>query len=556
MTQEYLKIPTRKDIKPSPKKERDYAKEYAEWQAQEQKNKENMEKLSKAMEFVAPRTSRYGLSLRNIGKDIADWTSAAPLAYADDVISGQEEFNPIIGGLMMLPVVGGMTKKGRNVMKNMFNGSAASKRGFIDAVPFDWDARRQRDLVNEIDTRLLSKNNLSDQKVQELFDLKKNILEKGELDFDGVRQGSNELYGMNQYTSPKKYREDLRANKVGGADYFDEGSYYSTPGEFYEYQGYDILDEPGEYITKLQESIENTRAKLLSPETPAEFKPALSERIKYYEDEIERVRPEYLQKENEENAKMLDRVLGVTPEERLEQSNKEIEAMLDKNLPDIHYRQPQTFDGIHAVEGYDVDNPWISPFRISNGYALKALGVDAENATRAKMRELNRQSQSNFGKVENLDPPRKAGYTSPDSKEAFDRSERAANYYTDRLIIGNPVFSPNGKLLKITPFESGVQTKLITPENATDAAILRHRYSNYNLANSMFNKQIAADIKTGKIPGYKVKYVPYDNGTAAMIVDDAGNMYNPHDLFKEKYNAFMEANFPGYIEATKTPKRR
>lgn len=128
--------------------------------------------------------------------------------------------------------------------------------------------------------------------------------------------------------------------------------------------------------------------------------------------------------------------------------------------------------------------------------------------------------------------------------ENMKNAKRAAEFMADQV--------------KLSPKLSGVRTNAIGLGDATDAAVVRHGFSNYNAVNDAFNKQILHWIKSGKIPGYSVKKVNLNNNNFAYHIyrDADGALVNPHDEFKALYNAQMEKWFPGYTKASETPNKR
>lgn len=104
-----------------------------------------------------------------------------------------------------------------------------------------------------------------------------------------------------------------------------------------------------------------------------------------------------------------------------------------------------------------------------------------------------------------------------------------------------------------------VNTRGIGLEDATDAAVVRHNFSNYDAANKAMNDQIFAWVKNGKIPGYSVKKVPINtkgDWSYHIMRTSDGALVNPHDEFKAYYNAQMEKLFPGYTKASETPNKK
>lgn len=85
---------------------------------------------------MAPRTYNDGLSLKNIGLDLIDWTPAAPLAYGADVALGDEEFSPVMAAIMGIPFVPGKSaQEGTKYMRRLFNkgyGHGELKRELIE----------------------------------------------------------------------------------------------------------------------------------------------------------------------------------------------------------------------------------------------------------------------------------------------------------------------------------------------------------------------------------------------------------------------------------------
>lgn len=84
---------------------------------QAKKDKELYDKVEPVVgNLLAPRSYNDGLSLKNIGLDIMDWTPAAPLAYGADVALGDEEFSPLLAA-GMIPFIGKFAKDGEKLYK-------------------------------------------------------------------------------------------------------------------------------------------------------------------------------------------------------------------------------------------------------------------------------------------------------------------------------------------------------------------------------------------------------------------------------------------------------